>query len=137
MAIVIPNAGEALLLEWMLGKTAPEAMTLKLYTNNYTPIETSVAGSFTEASGSGYAAKSLASASWSVVSGDPAVGSYAQQTWTFTGALGSVYGYYVVGATSGTILWAERFTDGPYTVGASGDAIRITPRMTLKDQQDA
>lgn len=137
MAIVIPNAGEALLLEWMLGKTAPEAMTLKLYSNNYTPIETSVAGSFTEVSGNGYAAKSLAGASWAVTSGDPAVGAYALQTFTFTGGAGAVYGYFVVGATSGTILWAERFTDGPYTVSVSGDTIRVTPRMTLKDQQDA
>jgi hypothetical protein len=130
MALVVPNAGEDVMLQNILNKTAPENQTLKLYTNNITPAETDTAGTYTEASGSGYAAKSLTGASWTVTPGAPTTAAAAQQTWTFTGALGNVYGYFVVQATSGIILWAERFTGAPFNVANNGDEIKVTPQFT-------
>jgi hypothetical protein len=133
MALLVPNAGEGLMLEHIVGKTAVEALTLKLYKNNYTPVEASVAGSFTEADFTGYSAASLVGASWTITTGDPSYASYAQQT--FTSNAGSqnqpVYGYFIIGASSGTIYWAELFIDGPYTIVNNGDAIKVTPRIEL------
>jgi hypothetical protein len=124
-----PNVGENLILAAILNKTAPQDQTLKLYVNDVVPSESDTAGTFTEASGSGYAAKSLSGASWSLVNGDPTVASYAAQVFTFSGALGLVYGYYVVQTTSGILLWAERFADGPYDVQVNGTTITVTPTL--------
>lgn len=121
MAGLVPNAGEAIALDRFL-KTSDE--TLKLYVNDYTPVEGSVAGDFTEMSTQGYAAKTLTAASWSS-------GAYAQQTWTFDGTGGStvVYGYFVIDAGSGTIMFAERFGTPP-TIVNNGDQIKVTPTVT-------
>ena len=112
MAIVITNAGEILIHTWAFKSTStPENLTLKLYSNDYTPVAASTAGNFTESSFSGYSAKSLTRSSWV----DPTTNgsgkaeiTYASQTFTASGS-GTVYGYFVVGATSGTCVFAERF----------------------------
>jgi hypothetical protein len=132
MALVVPNAAENVMLQNILNKTASEDMVLKLYTNDYTPIETSVEGSFTEAAGDGYAALTLAGASWTITPGAPSSAAYAQQTFMFTGALGDVYGYFVVQESSGKIMWAERFSNGPYNIQNNGDEIKVTPTITLE-----
>ena len=133
MALLVPDAGEGLMLEHITGKTAVENLTLKLYSNNYTPVEGSTAGNFTEATFTGYSAATLTGSSWTVTTGDPTYASYAQQT--FTSSAGSqnqdIYGYFVVGASSGTIYWAELFTDGPYNIANNGDAIKVTPYIEL------
>jgi hypothetical protein len=43
----------------------------------------------------------------------------------------NVYGYFVVQTTSGILLWAERFSDGPYPIANNGDQIKVTPRFEL------
>lgn len=137
MTLRIPNIGEDRLLGMALGKYTQEAsLTLKLFSSNTTPADTDTAGTYTEVSGNGYAAKTLANASWTITQGAPTEAVYAQQEWTFTGAAGNVYGYFIVGTTSGNLMWAERFTDGPYDITASGDVIRVTPKITLQDTLD-
>lgn len=129
--LVVPNVGEGRMLHNFLNKTAAEDQTVKLYVNNITPSETDTDSTYTEMSTQGYADKDLTGASWSVTEGAPSFGSYAQQVWTFdgTGGTTNVYGYYVVQQSSGILLWAERFSDGPYTVTNNGDQIKITPRF--------
>ena len=73
----------------------------------------------------------LTGADWSILNTDPPVAVGAQQTFTFAGALGNVYGYYLTRETSGKIAWAERFSDGPYNVARSGDDIKVVPRLEL------
>lgn len=128
MALVFPDVGENIVLEALVNKTAPQNLVLRLYTSNTTPGESDTAGTYTEASGSGYNAITLTGASWGSASGGSI--SYAQQTFTFTGALGNVYGYYMTQASSGTLVYAERFTDGPYNIANNGDQIKITPTIT-------
>lgn len=132
MALVVPNVGEAIMLENIVNKTTAENLVLKLYTNDYTPVEGSTDTDFTVASGNGYADKTLTGASWNAATaGDPSFITYAKQTFTFTGALGNVYGYYMVQATSGDLVYAERFTGAPYNIVNNGDKIEITPRIEL------
>lgn len=127
----IPDAGKKKLLEILLGKDLAENISLKLFTNDLTIDGDTVAGDFTEMSTHGYAAKTLTMASWSApsMSGDDASSSYAQQTWTFSAAtLVNVYGYYMVMATTGTILWACKF-GAAKPIQYADETIAVTPQM--------
>jgi hypothetical protein len=131
MALFIPSAGENKLTEFALGYSTPGNQLLKLYTNNVTPADTDTAATYTEMATLGYAAKTLTKTSWSVAqSSGVATATYAAQTWTFTaGTAVTVYGYFVVDATSGVILWSEPFTSGKI-IQYTGDQIIITPVFT-------
>lgn len=109
MAILVPNEGEAQMLAIILGKASSETLQLKLYSNDITPAETDTASTYTEVSGHGYAAQSFSPADFTIAEGAPSIATPTAKTFTFTGAAGNVYGYYVVGATSGKVYWAERF----------------------------
>ena len=131
MALLFPNNGEGDALQYLVNRAAPENLVLRLYTSNTTPAEADTADTYTEATGFGYAALTLTGASWGAPSeGAPSSIAYAQQTFTFTGALGNVYGYYLTRATSGRIAYSERFSDGPYNIANNGDQIKITPTIT-------
>jgi hypothetical protein len=132
--IVIPSASEKDILDFALGTATPGNQKMKLYVNDVTPDDASVAATFTEMSTLTYAEKALVKANWvsaAGAAGQPAASAYAQQAWAFgAGAAVTVYGYYVVDATTGRLLWAERFAN-PKLVGNAGDQILITPSMTL------
>jgi hypothetical protein len=132
MTLLVPNVGEAIALSYLVGKTTTvRDLIYRLFATNVTPAETDVAGSYTEASGGGYAAKTLTGSSWTVTPGAPSSAGYAQQTWTFSGALDTndtVYGYYVTRATDADLVLAETFT--PFTPADNGDEILLTPAIT-------
>jgi len=127
MAIVFTNGGRSLSASYTVGKTTTVSnLTLRLYSNDLTPNFASDATSFTEVTtGNGYAPITLTGATWSVSDG---AATYPQQTWTFTGSKGNIYGYYVtVGSgTTQTVVFAERFTSGPFNIASNGDIIRVT-----------
>jgi len=135
MTLRIPNEGESQMLGIALGKVAFSALTLKLYSNDKVPAETDTTASFTEVSGNGYAAIALTGANWTLTEGAPTNAVYPEQIFTFTGAAGNVYGYYVVDA-AGKVRWAERFTTSPFVVTAAGDKVKITLNVTLQDLLD-
>lgn len=129
MSIVVPNAYEVIVLNNIL-KT--DTLSLRLYSNNYVPVEGATLASFTEVAGGGYSRISLAIGGWTNTAGDPSFGLYAQQTFGFTGpttAPGTIYGYFVVDP-SNVVRWAERFPGAnvPFTPIA-GSSIKITPRF--------
>lgn len=129
MALMFPNTGENLVLEMIVNKTAAQNLVLKLYSSNTTPSETDTAGTYTEATFSGYAALTLTGSSWGAASGSIA---YAQQTFTHDGGgvSNSIYGYFVVQATSGILLYAERDGSAPFTLTNVGDNVKLTPTIT-------
>jgi hypothetical protein len=113
-----------------------ESYVLKLYKNNYTPDDSSAPGSFTEANFTNYLAKTLTRANWNAavtVSGK-AESSYGSGplSWTCGATGNTVYGYYVIGATSGTVLWAELFATA--RVLADQDVLNLTPKFTLNSE---
>jgi hypothetical protein len=135
MSLIVPNTAEVLALKNFLNNEAPQDQYLKLYCNNYDPVEGSAAGNFTEAAGGGYTHIALTGASWVIAtSGGLTTASYAQQTFTFTGALTTnptIYGYFVVQQTSGAILWAEKAAS-PFTPANNGDTYKVTPQITAE-----
>jgi hypothetical protein len=135
MALLVPNQGEAIVLSLLVNKTSTytqQDLKLKLYSSNTTPAETDTEATYTEATFTGYAAITLTGANWTVTEGAPSSASYAQQT--FTSSAGSqsqnIYGYYLVQATSGKLVYAERFSDGPYQIVNNGDAVKVTVSIT-------
>lgn len=132
MTLLVPNASEVIIMENFLNKTAPQDLVLRLYSSDTTPSETDTEATYTETSGGGYAEIPLTAANWVVTPGNPTTAAYPEETFAFTGAAGNVYGYYVVQAVSGALMWAERFTNAPLNIQNNGDEIRITLQITLE-----
>lgn len=130
MGLVVPDAAEIRALTYIL----TPSLTLRIFGNNATPSATSVAASFTEIAGGGYANKPLTFANWTLTAGTPSVALYAQQTWLFTGAInapGTIYGYFVTRDADGLLMWAERFGAAavPFTP-VLNSIVQVTPRFT-------
>lgn len=132
-----------------------EDSLVKLFSSNTTPAEGDTAGTYTEVSnGSGYTTggQTLSSViqatgqsgwtvpatvaaggtgAWAVALGSGSTNvpesTYSQQTWSWTGSV-TAYGYIIVGKTTGTIWWAERFSNPPRAFG-NGDSLLFTPRL--------
>ncbi len=136
MALKVPNEGELELLDKMLkdALSVDENYILKLYKNDYTPLDTSTIGSFTIADFTNYVHKTLTRTNWSAAAtngSSKAESSYgtAPESWTCGASGNTIYGYWVEGASSAKCLWAERFATA--RVLASGDVLNITPKFTL------
>jgi hypothetical protein len=133
MAVVFTNAAEQVALENFINKTAPENLVLRLYSDNQTPAKTDVVGDYTEVSGNGYLAVTLTPNNFVMTPGDPSSAAYPQVTFAFTGAAGNVYGYYVTRASTGDLMFANRFSNAPINIANNGDEIRITLTITLNN----
>jgi hypothetical protein len=132
MAIVVPTEGEVIALKLILGAEVAEDLYLKLFVNNLTPTKAVTAASFTEANGFGYVAFTLIKGTeWAFTPGDPSKAETAFMTFTFTGALGMVYGYWIEGSVSGKVYWCERFT-APIAVTVTGDKVIIPVVQTCE-----
>lgn len=113
-----------------------ENRSLKLFSNNITPAQTDTAGTYTEATFTGYSAKTLTSkystvAAWGTpTAGNPEQIAYPQQSWTSTSAQ-TIYGYFVVGSDSTTLEWSEAFSSSK-NLSASSDVLNLTPQVTLQ-----
>ena len=125
------DSGENRIANIIFGSTAVDAtLYLGLYTNTTEPAEAGLLADITVPSGGAYAAIALTRGSW-VVTADTAA--YAQQTFTATGAdWGNVYGYYIATSSdlSGTLLFVEQFSDGPYAV-TDGASVKVTPSISV------
>ena len=135
MTLAFGSFGQTQALGYIINKvTSPENMVYRLFATNVTPAHTDTYGTYTEAAGGGYSTPSaLTGASWTdSATGGVATAAYAQQTYTFTGALttnATIYGYFVTGATNTTSeYFAEAFTS--FTPAANGDNIKLTPTIT-------
>jgi hypothetical protein len=132
---VIVQGGCASLARLGLGITSFTSMSLRLYTNNYTPTVTDTLSNYTELSGVGYSAFTYTPGTWSVTgSGGVATASYPAHTFALTGAA-TVYGYFMelVLASGSTLFGAELFSSGPFVIPSGGGSITITTNWTLQN----
>lgn len=134
MTLVVPNVGEVLALKAFLNHTAGQNGVLRLFKSNTTPAESDTFATYTESTFTGYSAVTLTGSSWTVTGGAPTSATYAQQTFTSSAdqTLENAYGYVVNQTTSTVLMWAERFAAAPYAITNNGDAIQITPAITLE-----
>ena len=140
MALLAPNEGELQMLRFITGNEVFEAgdtLRLKLYDNNVSPAEGDTFSTYTESSSTGYGDTILVGDSWTIEKsggGDTVSAACEQKTFTYT-AGDTLYGYYITSKddTGDTIvLWAEEFTDGPYTIPGGGGTVKVTPRIELE-----
>jgi hypothetical protein len=119
MTLLVTDSGETIALGYYLAKDlAPSDLIYHLYTNNITPAETDVAGTYVEAVGGGYVQKSLVGGNWTITPGAPTDGAGS----------GIVYGYFATRTSDGQLMHAESFT--PFTPTNNGDQILLTPHVT-------
>lgn len=136
MPLVVADQGELRLLDIMLkvALSTNENQILKLYQNNYTPTSAAAPGSFTEATFTGYAARTLTRSTWNsaVTVSNKAESSYGTtpQSWTCGATGNTIYGYTV--EAGGKTMWGELFSTA--RVLASGDVLNITPKFTLNSE---
>lgn len=92
---------------------------------------------FTEASFTGYAAKTLTGGSWTSASGAPASAAYAEQAFISTVSQSGqdLYGYYVTRVSDGSLCWYQYFMS-PVTIAGADEFIIVNPRLTMKDTGD-
>jgi len=144
MALIVPHQGDIQLLTDLL--SSGENWLLGLFNSNITPSETDVAATYTahETAFTGYSRKTLtrsvSGSTWSTPiaqapSGSPAWSSRNQvghsqygsspQSFTCSGTGDTIYGYFVLGATSGNLILAEAFA-ASRTLN-NGDSLSLTP----------
>jgi len=130
MALQITTEGKHIVLKYLVGNVATtEGLLLKLFTNNFTPTASSSSIDFTEVGSiGGYTAKTLTTSAWTFLNG---IAACPPQLWTFTGSIGNIYGYYLVRATTGDIVAAERFTSGPFNITANGDTLTVNISLNI------
>lgn len=130
MSIQITNTGNDNVLKYFTGvSTQTEQLILKLYSNNATPTLVSASDTFVEVQDvGGYSAKNLQPSDWTINAGTATT---KPLSFTFQTFVGQIYGYYLVGKTSGSIIAAERFNSGPFTIANPGDSVTITVSITL------
>src|SRR4051794_30268432 len=146
MALLVPHEGELQILTDLLGQGAREDWQLGLFNANITPSESDTASTYTahEAAFTNYARKtltrSIGGSTWNAPviqapSGAPpwsgrsrvAHSQYgsSSQVWTCGTTGDTIYGYFVIGASSGTLVFAEAFsTPRPL---ANGDTVSVQP----------
>lgn len=106
-----------------------ETFTLFLYKNDYTPVDGSVAGNFTNCDFSGYDTDGIVLTGWSAaaIAGGVAVSTAdpVESTHDGGGTNNTIYGYYVLDSL-GVLRWAHR-DPAPFLMNAAGLTYRVTP----------
>ena len=113
-----------------------EDATLKLRTDGVTPAEGDTAGTYAEATFTGYVAKTLngklsRSAGWAVPTTSTGTTSSTYTpvlSWSPTSSQ-TVTGYFVIGANSTTLWYAENFASSKAL--ANGDTLQLTGKLEL------
>lgn len=137
--IYIPDFGTTDDLAGLIGKAAPTSFStgkLRLFSNNVTVSKTTTLGSLTELVYSGYAAITLAPASWNT----PSVSAHVSSTtpvsaFVFTlgaGAGVTVYGAYITDSGNTQIEACWNFGASGIVVPVGGATISITPTLTTQ-----
>ena len=127
MALVIPTLSANRMLAHILNAETPQDLVLKLFENDREPEPDDTAEDYREPGG--YTSHLLAGFDWNIAEGKATA---PVQVFQFRGFKGDVHGYFVVTGASGKLMWAERFSDGPYRIQNNGDKVTVLPRITLK-----
>jgi len=135
MAGLFPDAEE----EWVAKKQvnydgSGTNLVMHLFSNNYTPVDGSTLGSFTECTFLGYAAQTLIGASWTFAADAPTCASHSTVTFSSTAdqALSYIYGFYLTRGSTGSLVYAERATDAPYAIVGATDYATFQPNLYYK-----
>lgn len=131
MSLTVPLTSQIVILQYIMGLTAPGNKILHLYKNDPSISTATTLGSLTESTEAGYAPVTLYSISWTISQDMSGVTTaiYSEMPFDFTTGA-TVYGYYLTSVT-GSLLWVERFGGAPYQLPTGGGEIAVSARTTL------
>jgi hypothetical protein len=131
MSFTVVDLGNEFFLKGALGKQTNGNLHWHLYSNNHTPAVSDTLGSYTEVTGSGYSVQSTAPSGWTVsTTSDVTTAVAGDVTFTFSGAIATIWGYFVTDSTDATLLAAEKFTSSQ-SIGSGGGTLKLTaPTIT-------
>lgn len=138
MTALLTDRGARRLLMAQVGAAAPEALLVRLFANDHVPARDDAAADYVELEGHGYRAERVAPGDWRIRRGDDGwTAEAAVAEWTFQeGYPAEVFGYVVLGESSGDVYWAERFTPerhglaAPLIVHLAGERLRVVLRVS-------
>jgi len=135
MTLKLVNGGEVLALEYLVNKSQPQDLVLRLFQNDITPSDTNTASSYTESTFVGYAPVTLIGANWSSQEGNPSFIIYPDQVFASSAAQAaqSNFGYFLTRLASGELVWAEKFTS-PQVIQNLTDKFAVAPRIEAGDR---
>jgi hypothetical protein len=140
VVLIVPDAGELILLSKMISRLSNNDadFELRLFANTDEPDSATTASDLTEATFSGYVAKTLNRSNFlaptTLGNGEAQIVYDTEQVWT-VGATGQqVYGYYVLERSTGNLLWLERI--GATTLNTA-DQLKITPTLILRSRKES
>src|SRR5437773_2867268 len=120
MGLLFSSQGQRRVLELIVA----QKLSLRVYTNDHEPTPATSMADLVEPRGrTGYKPRTLDSGLWTIVeSGDEGVASYAQyqkEVFQFDSPPLDLFGYFVQ-TNDETLMWAERFPDGPWKIKTAG-----------------
>jgi hypothetical protein len=131
--IVMDDGCKNALADLLGSGTVWNGAKLRLFSNNVTPANTDVIGTYTEATFAGYASGAL---TWGTVSVSAHVASSVATTVTFSLSSGSqnIYGPYITNAAGTILLAAARDANAPVALNTTTNTYQVTVTLSLKDQ---
>ena len=125
--------GEEEMFSRLVGKSSYQDWHLRLFITDRTPSKGDTIEQLEELSGSGYAPIVLEADDWTIdfSSGETKLSLSSTKTFTLTAAVPEVHGYMITDPDKIFILYAEKFSDGPYVVPGGGDTIDIDATFTI------
>lgn len=131
MALIVPDVGEVALLD-VLTASWGNTLVMKLFQNNYTPVDGTELTDLTEADFDGYSPIVLTGWTAAATVGGKAQSEALEVEFEHDGGAtgNTVYGYWVEDQ-AGFLLWVERDPNGPVTMDNASHRYRITPKLTL------
>lgn len=118
---------------YLKGQARPTGFFVGLYLDVAEPAEDAVMGDITEPVENGYARIKLEDADWTELATKGVFQNLEKQFQANGGNWGDAYGYFVtteLTGTTGLLINAEQFSDGPYTVN-DGWIVKVTPKVTI------
>jgi hypothetical protein len=132
-SLCVTNAGAQAVLRRLTLRESPTNLTLRLFANDFQPSRTSEYAHFHQPQKNGYAAKTLAGATWSVatVSGTTTA-SYPEQAFTMTNDTTEedIYGWFLTNSNLDVVRF-QRFAQ-PVHVPVDGGSCAATPTITAE-----
>jgi len=114
------------MLAYIVNSAPPEDLLLKLFENDVEPSAENTVADFIEPWL--YDPLLLPGSIWVI---DDRSAQAPPQVIEFQGYKGFIHGYFIVTGTTGKLMWAERFSDGPYEVRNKGDKVTVTLNLRL------
>ena len=133
MAAVLTGLGKDVLLEKVINIKASSDLVLHLFSNNIIPKQKDTLDRYKEVENGGYVPIVLWGGEWEEKELVAHSFFIEKRVFIFNDKIGNVYGYYITSGNS-KLIWAERFTDGPYKVNKR-DKIEIKLNLSIKERK--